>query len=157
MNERTSAGFTLIEVVAVMVLLGLLVGTVALNTGSHGPRAHGVSSLLESHLLLVKEMAMTSRQLVGIRFDTERLVYEGVAIAAEENQTDPFRGDPLSIDVDVDVMTTNLPGNTVFFDKFGRPGDSEGNPLTRKGSIVIQAGGKQRALYIEPVTGYIHP
>lgn len=158
MTERSSnAGYTLMEVVVVMVLLGILASTVALRIDFRGSQAQGTASLLEVHLLMVKEMAIASRQRVGLRLDPDNLRYEGIAIPLEVGQRNPFGRDPLRIDVDVDRLSTDLPGEAVFFDRFGRPQDADGNPLTRLYSIRVLAGSHSRRLFIEPETGYVHP
>ena len=138
-----------------IAMLTLLVGVVALRADLRASQAAGSAALLEAHLLQTKQMAMASRQLVGIQFETQNKRYTGIAIQRSASQPDPFGGNPIEVDMDVDSISTDLEGGLVLFDSEGRP-RSGGGSLSERQSIVIQVGVDTETVYIEPMTGFVH-
>ncbi|HPA47775.1 MAG TPA: prepilin-type N-terminal cleavage/methylation domain-containing protein [bacterium] len=157
MNAKAEHGSTLIEIVVVLVLLGLLLSMVALRVDLRSPEIESSLALLRTHLLQAKLAAMASGQRAGIRFDSQNARYEGAVPADSDRQRDPFRNQPIRAEIRAQRISTNLSGDAVFFDSFGHPYDGNGDALKNQGWVEIQNGEAKRKLWIEPLTGFVHP
>ncbi len=154
-SQRHENGATLIEVIVMITMLTLLVGMVALRSDLGSSQAAGTAALLEAHLLQTKQMAMASRQYVGIRFDIPNKRYTGISVQRSDSQADPFAGNPVQVDMDVDSLSTDLEGNVILFDWYGRPRSGSGL-LSGRHTITLQVGSDSESLTIEPTTGFVH-
>ncbi len=149
-------GMTLIEVVVFIAIISILIGAMGLRMNREPTDVYGASTLIQTHLMQVKELAMVTRQRVGLLFDPDETQYEGVAIGTEEGHQNPFLTDPLQIDLNVMQLNTDLDSNTILFDHFGVPVKTNGVPYEIRKTITIASGETQVQIIIEPLTGYIH-
>ena len=156
MKKNSNRGVTVIELVVLIVLVGILAGSLALNTDLGSSQVGGASSLLQSHLLYTKQLALSSRQRVGLVFYPNDKRYEAIAETTELGQQDPFAADPLSVTLDIDSLSTNLESNTILFDPSGQPVKSGGTTYTSNRTITLQSGSKSAQITIETLSGYIH-
>lgn len=69
---RQSRGFTLLEVLVVILMVGLLASTLTLAQSDHGPQhAKREAERLRSLLVLLREDAMLERQELGVRIEPD--------------------------------------------------------------------------------------
>ncbi len=156
MKKKFETGMTLIEVVVFITVMSILIGAMGLRMNREQSDVYGASALIQTHLLRVKELAMGTRQLVGLSFDLAETRYEGVAIGTEPDHQNPFLADPLQIDLNVMQLSTDLDSDTILFNHFGVPVRTNGAPYEVKRTITITSGEDQVQIVVEPLTGYIH-
>ena len=170
--KRNDGGFTLIEIIAVLMLMSIIAATVlgrGVNTGQTD--LVGQADKIRNHFRYAQSMAMKNGdQIWGFR-----------CAAGPPNVYFIFRltvpvGDPVN-DPDVAGNQVQLPAEndvkvslteagvamdafTIFFDKYGRPyssytDESNNNPLDSAQVYNISAGSRFRTLTISPETGFI--
>jgi prepilin-type N-terminal cleavage/methylation domain-containing protein len=155
-TTRQKRGFTLIEIVVVITLVGIITGVVGLRfTGS--PSSHeSARILIQTHLEYARNLALRTHRIVGITFDPQQKTYTGVSTLPSDDSRNPFAGNPLHVEVHIDSLTTDLPNHTIYFDSFGRPVNAGGTPLSGNQHITLTARGIQHTIVIEAQTGYVH-
>lgn len=119
MEPPHSAGFTLIEVLATLIVLAVVITVVLRQTPSIDREAYAQAAIIRSHLRFVQSLAMSDNT-------------DSWGIAFTANSYTLFQnGLPADISLPNDSTAThNLPGNvaitggigTVFFDEWGSPG-----------------------------------
>ncbi len=76
------AGFTLLEVLVVMVLIGIILGFVTLSVGSRGDNLEREARRLQALLGLAREQAIINYQQIGLQIKTDGYVF---LVQGEEN------------------------------------------------------------------------
>lgn len=139
-DHSPQAGFTMIEVIAAVLILGVLAAVVVVDTMDSETTASGaaVTAKVKNHLRYARNRSMSSHEEWGLNFsgDTYKLEKRGTS-----GETHFFPGEE-----EEDVTLTPLSIATdVYFDEWGRPVDENGN------SISFGASG----ITINQTTGYI--
>lgn len=134
-------GFTMIELVLIMVILGILSASISsrLNFASHD--ASGYAEIIKSSIRLAQKLAIAKRATaVSITFSVNPFggcTVNGVQVTGE--QCDPLPNG---------VSVTGL--SSITFDGLGRPNV---NAVT---TITVSGGDVSRTICLEPETGYVH-
>ncbi|RJP35207.1 MAG: prepilin-type N-terminal cleavage/methylation domain-containing protein [Candidatus Omnitrophota bacterium] len=156
MKNEYNRGVTLIEIVVVITLLAVLAGAVGMQFHPDSANTDGAAALIQAHLLRAKQLAMTTRQWVGLRFSPSDKKYDGIAIPVESGQPDPFRDDPLTVNLNVNRLATDFESDAILFNGRGAPISPSGIPYNSPKTITLGANQEVRQIVIEPMTGYIH-
>ncbi|MCJ8319938.1 MAG: type II secretion system GspH family protein [Colwellia sp.] len=159
MKTRYS-GFTLIEVIVVMILIGTLaVAAISKFSGSDSFEAYTYRTSLISALRLTQQRAMQQTDedhCHQIIFETKRYGIPDRTDCTEVDLPDPpdeFLPDKTGLDFSDTSVTVNIKdgGNIVSFDSMGRPGNDCG------GGCIINVGSAVETVQIEIESeGYIH-
>ncbi|MDD4904695.1 MAG: GspH/FimT family protein [Methylobacter tundripaludum] len=134
-------GFTLIELILVMVIVGILSASISsrLNFASHN--ASGYTETIKSSIRLAQKLAIAKRATsVSITFSVNP--FGGCPVNGV--QVDGEQCDPLPIGVAVNGL------GTVTFDGLGRPN------VAATTTITVSGGDVSRVICLEPETGYVH-
>jgi prepilin-type N-terminal cleavage/methylation domain-containing protein len=162
-------GFSLIELVAVMVVLSIIAGTAAVSLSSTtGNRATMAAKQLQRDMTFARQRAVATGTRSWVAFDTTGQTW---TVRAEDPASPGRAGatvlnDPatnatfiqaLDASQFVSVQLTSVDfdaGDWVGFDWLGRPLDKAGEatPLTEDGSVVLTGGHK---ITVEKDTGHI--
>jgi prepilin-type N-terminal cleavage/methylation domain-containing protein len=175
---KTQDGFTLIEIISVLVILGILVVVAVSRMSNHDVAVYTGADALKEHLRYAQTTAMNKDPNTG----TETIM--GIKYDAGANQYWLFRGtDPNSnilllpddskyvtgdrkIDLAAKKITITFSNgvNTIYFDNHGIPytaytdstptGNTPlANPLTI--NVTALSGSSSKSLTITPQTGFI--
>lgn len=149
-------GFTLIELVVVMMLLGIMIGITGIRLNTFKMDVKQAAIQLENHLALVKEKALHSMHQVGLVFHPDTKSYESETVYVSLHRKDPFYGEPLNHTLNIDSLSVINGNPSIFFDGRGRPVDRQGKPYQNAIVIKLQSGSQIAHVIIEPMTGYIY-
>lgn len=143
---RKTVGFTMIEAIAVLLLLGILSTVIVSSYGAIDSNALvAEEATLKGHLRFAQLRAMNDQVSWGIRLRANRyiLLRNGVPapsdLPGEDSRTHRF---PTGISITLGARTT------VIFDQWGSPG-----PINR--TITLSSGMDSRAIPIARNTGFI--
>lgn len=137
------AGFTLIEILVVIVILGLVAALVAM----HGPQRNATLDLraaaqeVAQTLRLARARAIAGNRVVGVAFDpaTHMMRLEGTT--------------PRPLPPDLGIAVTAAPGNTLgqrmAAIRFAPDGSSSG------GSVELGTGGRRARIGVDWLTGRV--
>ncbi len=152
--KRTNkSGFTLIEVVTVLILLGILAAFVAMRATDHHSELVAQTEILKSHLRYAQMKSMTSNGVWGIhsagnsyRLFTNGDTGTGIQLPGEDD-----------LEVDLSTYGLSLSGFTYSFETWGSPcTDVDASArLTATASITVSEGGESKSITITPYTGLI--
>jgi len=139
MNKRCN-GFTMIELVLTMVIIGILSAYAAsrLNFASHD--ASGYAEVIKSSIRLAQKLAIAKRASHAITFSVNPFggcAINGVQVTGEQC-------DPLPNGVTVNGL------GIITFNGLGRP------DVTEVTDITVSGGDVNRVISLEPETGYVH-
>lgn len=150
-----SGGFTLVEVLTVLVILGILSLAIVSRTGSLDGQQLARMSEVRAQLRYVQLRAMKTGSVHGIRCDaTDYWAFSG------SNSTNPAARLPLpgesSALVSLAGKAMTMTAFTYFFDGFGIPYTGTATTkLAAPATIAITAGGNSGILTVTPETGYV--
>lgn len=138
---RKDRGFTMIELVAVLVILGIVAAVVAVRM--YSTSAYDLASQVEAvkgHLRYAQTRAMNSNQVVwGINFNSATTYYLFQGVGSTTALQIPGE------DITTINLVTKKSGLTitpvrVTFNEFGSPCDAGGVPLTVDATITTNGG-----------------
>ncbi len=147
MNGKPTAGFSLLELLAVLVLLGLLASHAGLRFGFGGATLPAQADQLAADLRHAQGLAMQLAR--RLRLETTGGGYRVVDVAASAPITDPATQQPFTVALENGVT---LAGGPVTFDSLGRPVDAGGLAATAV-DFVLAADGRSRTVRVRPVSG----
>lgn len=155
---RAARGFTLVELIIVIVLLGVLAVVAApriFNTGDFNARGFKDQTL--SLLRYAQKVAIAQRRTVCVTFTlssaTLRIASAPAVAACDTDLVGPQGGSPASVSARPGVSYAALPAS-VQFSGLGQPyGGSPLVPLTAISTITVI--GAANPIIIEPITGYV--
>lgn len=150
-------GFTMIELVVVLIVLAIVSTVIVSRVGSFDTRATTQASALRAHLRHVQSRALKSGNSWGMRCaGTEYWMFQGtnpVDAAAER----PLPGED-AMHVDLTDKGVTISAFTVIFDGYGIPYSSAGVAQATNLIITLQAQGNAAStdsLTVIPETGYV--
>lgn len=157
---RPSGGFTLIELVITIILLGILSATVATNINARVQ--HSVTAQADefrralSHIqLLAIGQGMRLRLSVNAGGNNYTVVSCTTSACSTTNPvTDPATGQNFSVDL-IDGVTLTPVSSTLDFDSLGRP-QSGGSLIASSParSYTLTASGRSVLVNVLPITGF---
>jgi len=162
-------GFTIIEVIAILVIVGILAVAVASRLSSNENNLIAATDTLTSHLRLAQARAMSTSadtgSVWGVRFTSTtqyHLFYCATASTCDPanaaNQTAFPGAGSIIIDItDKRVQVTNGAG-ILAFNRFGTPYTDAALTAILAGTLVLNlqdSSGRTRAINITPQTGMI--
>jgi prepilin-type N-terminal cleavage/methylation domain-containing protein len=159
-------GFTMIEIVVVLILISIFAilvttATVYLSINSDLPNQ---TEILKSSLRFAQLKALNDAvdsDTWGIHLDSPSYTYYKNGGQAIDNLPGECGNIPL---ICIQSPKHTLPsgttittgaGTTVSFDKWGRPVDNGGNPLTMNVNIVLSSGSDSSTITVTKNTGFI--
>jgi prepilin-type N-terminal cleavage/methylation domain-containing protein len=145
----SSNGFTLLEVICVLLLIGIVTTVVLSRTMDHSVELIAEMEVLKGHLRYAQSRAMNSNQSWGINFSSS-------SYTLEENETASITALPgLSGATYTLAEGTISSVNRVTFGQWGNPIDPSGNPETSQITVTISGGTESQSFTIAPITGFI--
>ena len=154
-SYRHRSGFTLIEVVAVVLLLGIL----ATGVLSVLPRSDAAlateADRLRSHLRYAQIRAQADTHQWRLAFlDAQTYELGPVVIPGAGFTPSIVPGTGATQRTMTDGVTTD-PGTVIRFDSWGRPLNDAGTPLGADRTITLTEGGRNATVTIHAETGLI--
>jgi len=145
-HNLTRAGFTIVELVAVMIITAALAITAVAKFDMSATEIDVMSRVLRSNIQFAQEMAMTQGSTFGLRIvsTTSYEIYDG---SPGTPATDPLTQGSLVVDISPVTFTTST---GVAFDSDGRPDNVS--------DLVIglsDSGGRTRTITISRNTGFV--
>ena len=152
MNVCKNRGFTLIELISVLLIMGIVAAVVISRVGTSNNEVIAQIEVVKSHLRYAQSRAMNSDKIWGVRFDTSRywLFKDGnisnkVTFPAEDSDTVTL---PSGMSVGTEIVS---------FDSWGKPytDASGGTPQSGDRTIVFLPSIANHAIIITKNTGFI--
>ncbi len=146
------SGFTLIEVVAVLLVLGILAAVVVSRAVSSDNELLAARDVVRAHLRYAQERAMNSNAAWSIQFTgTTYTLYRG-----NTAQTLPGE-DNAAVNPGVGISWSGDAGGIFSFDGWGRPcSDASASTLLASGRTITLTGTSASAVItVTPNTGFI--
>ena len=164
-NKRCCDGFTLVELIIVVVILSIAaLIAVPMVSSAADMQVRSAANQISAHLDYAKSMAITHQQAYSVVFDVSNESYQvqdggGNLIDHPVNPGD-FVVNFSNTELDkVDITSADFDGvvsNAVTFNYLGSPysGTDTSTPLN-SGQIILQATDFSITVSVEPVTGYV--
>ena len=164
--QQASLGFTLVELVMVIVILGVLAVFVAPRlVDKHDLYAKGFHDETLAYLRYAQKTAIAQRRTVCIAFGTNSLSLQ-IALNAPTGATTnadctafapsfvgPKGESPPLLSAKGSVIYSPTP-TTLNFNGLGQPTSGAGVVLTTRSSLQVQ--GAPNTIIVEAATGYVH-
>lgn len=150
-----SKGFSLLEVLAVMIVLSVLAGFVAMRGRDDSFRLSVEAETLKAHIRYVRHLALVNDiHSWEIRFQPDRYALAmngsgaGLSFPNENSAEHRF---PEGIEVAVSASATGLAADNLRWDKWGRPADGADIRLTLTDAVT----GMETTFRINRETGLV--
>ena len=166
MKRNNSKGFTLVEIIIVVVILGIA-AVLAVPTLSNAAdiQVRSAANRIAADLDYAKNLAITHQRTYSIVFNPSGEAYE-IQDESGSPVSNPLTGNDFVVDFStdnrlnrVDLVSADFDSdssNTMTFDYLGSPysGTDTTAPLN-SGTITLGAAGFTLYVKVEPVTGYV--
>jgi type II secretion system protein H len=169
--RRAAAGFTLIEILVVVVILGIISAIIVPQINSRDDlKASSAARALTADLIYAQNLAITRQQMIYVKFDAAAETYKVVDSVSPENVlTHPVLLSPFLVSLGANATTPQLRtvmiGTASFdgqpiigFDEMGVPYSvtpaGAASAMTA-GSVGLTCGSMTMTVTIEPYTGSI--
>lgn len=163
-SARSYGGFTLIEIIVVVVILSIAALLAAPMLGSAADfQVKSAASQIASDLDYARGLAVTHQKACSVVFDPSAETYE-IRDESGNLVQHPVRPGGFHVDFTTDSRTSRVnireadfDGSTILtFDYLGAPYSDTGtaSPLNA-GSVTLQADHFTFRVNVEPVTGYV--
>jgi MSHA pilin protein MshC len=152
-----SAGFTLVELVIVLVLLGILAIAIIPRAPSKGSLTlTGQAHQLASDIRYVQSLSMTRGQRFCFRLTpTGYNMTTTAANACTATPTEHPAGRALPVSLDGLSVNSTLPAGDVIFNGKGAPYADATTALAANAVITLSGEGGTKTVTISPVTGRV--
>lgn len=167
-------GFTLVEIIAVLIILGIMAAVAVSRVGSNQSDLIPQRDILKSHLRFaqLKALADDVQEADGVTPSSWGLYFEGTKYTLYNNgalaTTSNLPGEDGKVHTFPPgvTVTTDAAGGFVYFNRWGSPVSSAGagstlvlTLLTANTTITLSQGGvnDNQPITITPNTGYITP
>ena len=160
---KSSKGFTLVEVIIVVAIIGItaLLAVPMISSGADF-QIRAAGNIIAADLEYAKSLAIANQEKYSIVFNASNETYvmqdsDAVAVA------DPVRaGSTVSVDFandgrfnSIDISSVSFDTtDTITFDYLGSPYNGSGSALS-SGTITLSAGSQSMTITVEPITGYV--
>jgi len=160
---KISPGFTIIELVVILVIIGIVSAVVMVSGSAKSPvRLHAACQKIAADLRYVQQMAMAEQVRFGLSFNTTNESYFGYRITTSMKAVDPHARKALEVDIDgmkefneVRIAGTNF-NNIIEFDSAGRPYNGNGVLLSGEAIVTLHTmDGLARTVRVEAKTGKV--
>lgn len=164
----TEKGFTLLEIIAILVILGILAVVVVSQTTSMNSEVYTGADTLKTHLRYAQTVAMNKDPdvvgdtIAGISYDAganQYWLFSGLNPSDIMLLPDDARYTDASRKINLNDKKISLsPGFTIYFDNRGIPYTAyPGGPLIADFTVTVSglSGGATRDVQITPETGFI--
>ena len=169
---RQRCGFTLIELVTVMVIIGAL-STLAypkMATSYYRLEITGAARKLQNDIRYAQQMALDDHLKIDVIFDAANERYRVADVAANANLTDPFTrsagvtGSDWTTGLYVDypnnselkaMAITSSTSGTLRFSTMGHPADTSDVELTANFDIILACQSITKTVRVSPATGVV--
>lgn len=150
-----SEGFTLLEVLVVMIILSVLAGFVAMRGRDDAFRLSVEAETLKAHIRYVRHLALVNDvHSWEIRFRPDRYALfrdgSGVGLTLPNENSAEHRF-PRDIAITVVASGSGLATDNLRWDKWGRPADGTDVRLTLADAVT----GQEATFRINPETGLV--
>lgn len=143
---RTTRGFTMIELLVVILLVGLLVSFAVLSVGGPSPREiqHEEARRILARMDLAREEAVMQARSLGVRFERDGYLFYGIGegqwrMLEQGGLLDPHElPEAVAIDVEIDGLEVELFSE----DDAEEDGDAEDDEEAVRPQIFFLAGGE---------------
>jgi type II secretion system protein H len=169
--RRAAAGFTLIEILVVVVILGIVAAVIVPQLNSRDDlKAASAARALTADLIYAQNLAITRQQMIYVTFDAAAETYKMVDSLSPENVlTHPVLLSPYLVSLGANatmpqlrttvIDTASFDGQSIIgFDEMGVPhgvtSAGVASAMTA-GSIAITCGSTTMTVTVEPYTGSI--
>ncbi len=162
--KKNQRGFTLIEMVLVVMIIGIAAACVVpMFTSAASFQVKSAADMIAADLEYVKSLSISKQQPYSVVFDNSNESYE-IRDPNGNVITNPVTQKPYEFNFtqdsrvnSVDINVADFDGSSaVTFDDLGSPysGTDLSSPLN-SGTVDITAGEYQTTVKVEAVTGYI--
>jgi len=170
---KTQNGFTLIEIISVLVILGILVAVAVIRLTNFNTEVYTGTDALKAHLRYAQTQAMNenpnmgSETIVGINYDSganQYWMFQGTNTTIVRFLPDDakYMTSDHKINLTAKKITLNGGGFPIYFDSHGIPytaytSSTVNTPLANGLTIVVASlsGSFSSSLTITPLTGFI--
>jgi MSHA pilin protein MshC len=158
-SSRNRAGFTLIELVVVIIVVGIVAVVTIPRLNSKTFDTVGFYQEALSSVRYAQKEAVAKRRVVCVSLTgnsiTVRFAKAISSFTCDTDLTSPRGVNPFSVTARAGVTLTSAPAiATLYFDPLGRPFDAL-NSASPQRTLTISGDGNQNFV-IEPETGYVH-
>jgi len=152
-NKASDKGFTLIEIIAVLIILGILLAfvIVRMNTTSDADLTSQIQ-VIKNHLRYAQSRAMSTGTIWGVNFSTTTTyyLYDGASPSTPVlflGEKDPT----VNLDDKKSKLTITSAPQNIRFNAYGSPVDTSGNLIASTITLTTNGGNFQ----ITKNTGFI--
>lgn len=154
---NSNAGFSLVEMLAVLVLMGIVGVLVVNRIGDSAAAMNARAALVKSHLRYAQARAMNSDSIWGIRYSSianNYYLFEYDAAGVENPRLLPGE-EALNIALSDEKLVFSGFNNPISFDQWGRPCSDAAGAVPAGGAFSVNAGSRSVAVTVTPETGFI--